>query len=57
MALETRILARILNTHQYELVPRLFDPTAKVVPEGRCPGDSLGWVFLQSVSSELGMEV
>lgn len=57
MALETRILARILNTHQYELVSGLFDPTAKVVPEGRCLGDSPGWVFLQFVSSELGMEV
>lgn len=57
MALGTRILARILNTHQYELVPRLFDPTVEVVPEGRCLGDSPGWVFLQSVSNELGMEV
>lgn len=57
MALGTRILARILNTHQYELVSGLLDPTVEMVPEGRCLGDSPGWAFLRSVSSELGPEV
>lgn len=56
MALGTLILARILNTHQYELVSGLLDPTVEMVPEGRCLGDSPGWAFLRSVSSELGLE-